>query len=333
MPHSGSQRKPTSGVSRTLHSRSAAPSTTGLESTSEDDKTTVQHFELLHYDWPDLPPIAAMKDAVCRKGISRGISYLLPVDKGSNSINCKYRTDLRAMFQEPYVQDDHQYNDSLISIRSKVHFLTNQGQTRWTPQLTRSVPIKLNTASESVRKTYSRSAPVNGKRSGLGYGLAPRGVYGLPLRTHARKSELDPDLAKLKKEADDIISQTLMESDTGPVIEKGQEVPSDKTFAFQTDSCGSNCPVQTHLFPRVHGNTGNMPVSTLDISQIDDADLSTKQKYEEFRSQLSRRCRVNRVPERYVSPFLHQDRNQDIWTWLHHGETISEFDYFMSKCG
>ena len=58
-----------------------------------------EHFELLEYEWPDLPPIPSMKDAVSRRRVSKGISYLLPVDKGRNSINNRFRTDLRAMFQ------------------------------------------------------------------------------------------------------------------------------------------------------------------------------------------------------------------------------------------
>ena len=55
--------------------------------------------ELLEYEWPDLPPLPTIKDAMTRSRVSHGISYLLPIDKGRNSINNKFRTDLRAMFQ------------------------------------------------------------------------------------------------------------------------------------------------------------------------------------------------------------------------------------------
>lgn len=65
----------------------------------EEEEDDEQPFELLEYEWPDLPPIPSMKDAVSRKRVSQGISYLLPVDKGRNSINNRFRTDLRAMFQ------------------------------------------------------------------------------------------------------------------------------------------------------------------------------------------------------------------------------------------
>ena len=61
-----------------------------------------EQIELLEYEWPDLPPIPSMKDAVSRRRVSQGISYLLPVDKGRNSINNRFRTDLRAMFQVRY---------------------------------------------------------------------------------------------------------------------------------------------------------------------------------------------------------------------------------------
>jgi hypothetical protein len=56
-------------------------------------------IELLEYEWPDLPPLPNIKDAITRNRVSHGISYLLPVDKGRNSINNRFRTDLRAMFQ------------------------------------------------------------------------------------------------------------------------------------------------------------------------------------------------------------------------------------------
>ena len=56
-------------------------------------------IELLEYEWPDLPPLPTIKDAITRNRVSHGISYLLPVDKGRNSINNRFRTDLRAMFQ------------------------------------------------------------------------------------------------------------------------------------------------------------------------------------------------------------------------------------------
>ncbi|KAH9520133.1 hypothetical protein Btru_060080, partial [Bulinus truncatus] len=321
MPYNGSRTKPTSGSQSTKRQRSAVTSVTISKDTlSEDDKTSGHQFELLQYDWPDLPPIPKMKDAICRQTVSRGISYLLPVDMGRNSINCKYRTDLRSMFQEPYVRDDHQYNDVIVGLSSKVHFRINQASARWTPQLARSLPAELNASSESARKSYARSAPVNGSKRGLGYGLAPRSVHDPPLRTHIRKSELSPDMMKLKQEAEAMIKQTVMESDTGPVGEKGQ-VTSDN-LADQIVSSEHNWSVQTNLSCSAQSPSGNLSRKIPDIGQTDPVDSSLAQNYEEFLNTLSGKCRKNRIPDRFVSPYLHEEQNQEIWEWLHHGESI-----------
>jgi hypothetical protein len=61
-----------------------------------------------------------MKDAITREKVSKGISYLLPIDKAKNSIDNKYRTDLRAMFQEPYATDDLGYDDSKIKLSAQL---------------------------------------------------------------------------------------------------------------------------------------------------------------------------------------------------------------------
>nr|KAG5705105.1 hypothetical protein BaRGS_030822 [Batillaria attramentaria] len=129
------------------------------------DVTEEQDIELLEYEWPDLPPLPTIKDAITRNRVSSGISYLLPVDKGRNSINNRFRTDLRAMFQEPYASDDLQYDDNRVKLSAKVHFLSNTGDTKWSRHHLASIPVHLNADSEKMRRLYAHSAPTGGTAS------------------------------------------------------------------------------------------------------------------------------------------------------------------------
>jgi hypothetical protein len=40
-----------------------------------------------------------------------------------------------------------------------------------------------------------------------------------------------------------------------------------------------------------------------------------------------------KMPDTLKSQFLNDEQNQEIWDWLHHGEELSEFEYFLSVCG
>ena len=52
-----------------------------------------------HIDFGDLPPIDQMKQAITRRTVSSGITYLLPCDKTKCSVENIYRNNLRLMFQ------------------------------------------------------------------------------------------------------------------------------------------------------------------------------------------------------------------------------------------
>ncbi|RUS90961.1 hypothetical protein EGW08_001265 [Elysia chlorotica] len=281
--------------------------------TAEDqavpDGEEEEHFELLEYEWPDLPPIPSMKDAVSRSRVSRGISYLLPVDKGRNSINNRFRTDLRAMFQEPYASDDLQYDDNRVKLSAKVHFLSNSADTRWTPQLLRTIPTQLNADSDAVRKLYVHSAPSGGRgRVGIDPGkLRKRSNLYLPVK--ASKAQVSPEIVKLREEAAAIIKQGLSyDEDMNPESTSNQRratLTVTKTLAPSGTQPGffpSNVRAQQHSF-------------------------ST---YDELRSAQAPRPVI---PKEIESPFLTADLNQSIWEWLHYGESMSEFDYFLSVCG
>lgn len=107
-------------TSPTGHLRSRSHMSSRGASRGEESQMGDYQIELLEYEWPDLPPIPNMKDAIARNRVSNGISYLLPVDKGRNSINNRFRTDLRAMFQEPYASDTMNYDDTKVKLSAKV---------------------------------------------------------------------------------------------------------------------------------------------------------------------------------------------------------------------
>ncbi|GFS02410.1 hypothetical protein ElyMa_001122600 [Elysia marginata] len=334
--------------------------------TAEDqavpDDEEEEHFELLEYEWPDLPPIPSMKDAVSRSRVSKGISYLLPVDKGRNSINNRFRTDLRAMFQEPYASDDLQYDDNRVKLSAKVHFLSNSADTRWTPQLLRAIPTQLNADSDAVRKLYVHSAPSGGRgRVGIDPGkLRKRSNLYLPVK--ASKAQVSPEIVKLREEATAIIKQGLSyDEDGNPELNTTHSKPvlnGTKTLA--------SGDVQSGPFPSLNqqtsgilagnrnwsdpmnsstDNTGPGLLSTFGGGGLQDSlgtsalnaklqNMRAQQRsfstYSELRSAQAPKPVI---PKEIESPFLSPDLNQSIWEWLHYGESVSEFDYFLSVCG
>ena len=75
---------------------------------------------------PDLPPLGCITDAICRQRVTSGVSYLLPVDKTSNSVDSVYRTNLRMMFKTPYASEDvTRFDESRLQRSAKFHFRTN----------------------------------------------------------------------------------------------------------------------------------------------------------------------------------------------------------------
>lgn len=106
--------------------------------------------------------------------------------------------------QEPYASDDLQYDDNRVTLSSKVHFLSNTGDTKWTRQHLHSIPVSLNADSEKMRRLYARSAPTGGtasRRMGIDpHKLRTRSNLYLPL-----KASVPPELVKLRKEVEEII--------------------------------------------------------------------------------------------------------------------------------
>lgn len=296
-------------------------------------------IELLEYEWPDLPPIPSIKDAITRSRVSYGISYLLPVDKGRNSINNCFRTDLRAMFQEPYASDDLQYDDNRVKLSAKVHFLSNTGDTKWTRQHLSSIPVHLNARSEQTRRLYSHSAPSAGtasRRMGIDpHKLRKRSNLFLPI-----KAAVPPELIRLRKEVEAIVKSvceddedfdeeqlkqtqmTLEESGAYPAAEMSVEHARD--VASRRDSVA--CTTKKELSAPAYRGAAELAAKLQSIHVTPER----FQSYEDFK-----KCKPPKatIPECVKSEYLTDDQNQQIWEWLHYGEEINEFEFFLSVCG
>ena len=305
------------------HNRSfsAASSRKRQDTPQNAEQGTEPHIELLEYEWPDLPPIIDLKDAVCRKRVSQGIKYLLPVDKGKNSIDSKFRTDLRAMFQEPYVTEGSNYDDNRITRSAKIHFRTNVVDTRWTRQHLNKVPVNLNSESENVRKLYAHSAPAGGRsRSTMSTEkLKTRSSLFLPIKARAH-----PEAQKLRKEVEDIIKSVQEDNDEydadkddNPVSQVTHPSDKDDVKNKRKSIAGFRASVCDDIFGDVQ------PEVTKHTAEMFDS-------YEQLKSTKPPKPTI---PKEFKSKYLSDERNQEIWEWLHYGETITDFEFFLSVCG
>jgi len=282
------------------------------------------HIELLEYEWPDLPPIVNMKDAVCRKRVSQGINYLLPIDKGKNSIDSKFRTDLRAMFQEPYSTEGTCYDESRVSKSTKVHFRTNVADNQWTKQHLLNIPVRLNSDSEKARKVYAQSAPARGRSCAAANveNLKTRSSLFLPIKARAH-----PEAQKLRREVEDILKSVQEDNDEYSGNKKEITVTSPRYEKSEHSKASS--PVKRKSI---------IGFRACDIEEID-VEPDPKEKkftadefktYDELRDAKPPKLLI---PEQFQSEFLSNEKNQNIWDWLHYGESISDFEYFISVCG
>ncbi|XP_060076942.1 uncharacterized protein LOC132556548 [Ylistrum balloti] len=273
------------------------------------------HVELLEYEWPDLPPLPRLKDAITRQKVSKGISYLLPVDKGKNSINNRYRTDLRAMFQEPYANDDCGYDDNKVKLSAQIHFDTNTVNTKWSKRHFDSIPIKLNSESEKAKRVYVRSAPARGGRqSGVDTDkMRTRSSLFLPM-----KKEEHPEAAKLREEVKVILQsvRTETESDTDSV--EGTNYQRRRSEVLR---------------PRRSTITYRDGVATSGLNSKQPRVVLTAENYKSYEDLKRTKTPKKTIPELFQSKFLSLDENQHIWEWLHHGEEMTDFQFFLSVCG
>ncbi|XP_052773214.1 uncharacterized protein LOC128212034 [Mya arenaria] len=324
--------KPPSGSYRSA-------SASGSRKTEPETSTTPNegdyNIELLEYEWPDLPPIIDMKDAVCRKRVSQGINYILPVDKSNNSINNKFRTDLRAMFQEPYATEGTTYDDNRIIQSAKVHFTTNAVDTRWTTEQMISVPVCLNSESENARKMYAHSAPAGGRsRSTMDpEKVQPRSGLFLPIKTSAH-----PEGQKIRRKMERISIPYMVdqEIDTDRGTSKKETVSKvGKDNVGKTKGRSEASGKDKNAQPRRSVTKFRASVSEQSSPLVPEK-RAVKFSAEDFNSydQLrNAKPPKNWIPDMFKSEHLSKEKNQSIWDWLHYGESITDFEYFLSVCG
>ncbi|KAK3094387.1 hypothetical protein FSP39_001076 [Pinctada imbricata] len=289
------------------------------ERTHGEDGEEEYHVELLEYEWPDLPPLPHFKDAITRKTVSKGISYLLPVDKGKNSINSQYRTDLRAMFQEPYSDENLLgFDEGKVKLSAKVHFDTNSADLKWSKKHLTSIPFSLNSESENVRRLYARSAPAGGSR-GTGFSvdkMRTRSSLYLPMKTKAH-----PEALKLRKEVEEIVKSV-------------QVVETDYDDNLYTDKMEEETveTANTGKSFKNRGSIGNVSVTSSHYAKPGRLKL-TAEKFSTYDQLRTAKPPKPTIPDVLKSRFLTPVKNQEIWEWLHYGEEMTEFEYFLSVCG
>ncbi|KAI0241719.1 hypothetical protein LSAT2_020169 [Lamellibrachia satsuma] len=283
--------------------------------------------ESADYEWPDLPPISEIKNAICRQRVSKGLSYLLPVDKTKNSIEGVYRTDLRVTFKGPYRNDDdgHRFNDSRLRASMKHHFRTNTSVTYFRPESVPAIGRRVNSESERALAEYAKSAPrtgISGRRT-LGHydNMRRRSQLYLPPHIH-----VPPEVIKLRQEADKIVKSVLeKESPSGDATQPDGLSRRRKMQQQRALSRGHVLFAETDATP---GDTNREPVVIDNVKLIRKA--SRFKDYEELKRQKIDPKR--KTPATVQSQYLSSEKNDDVWNWLHCGLPTNEFNYFLEVC-
>lgn len=312
--HSAGTSRSSAGTARSTSTRTITPN-------------DGHHIELLEYEWPDLPPIVRMKDAITTRRVSSGISYLLPVDKGMNSINHKYRTDLRSMFQEPYATEYPYFDENLVKLSANIHFSTNQPGNKWTKKHMEGIPKVLNSDSENARKLYARSAPSSGNRgTATDVNYKTRSSLYLPIKAKAA-----PESEKIRKEIEHII-QSAEEDAEDYDTEKykdGTDAIEQKVEQMMAEERDNNKSFRrvSYRMSLTGDGLGGL------LGHYNPTLKLTAEQFETYDELVSTKPPTPVIPDRFCSRYLSQKKNQCIWDWLHYGEGMSDFDFFLSVCG
>jgi hypothetical protein len=315
-----------------------------LDSTTIGGKTfTTATFDTYkdssaYYDWPDLPPIEKIKEGIVRSRVSKGISYLLPVEKSKNSIETNYQTDLRAMFTEPYTFEKQNYDEARTIASARHHHAPNTAMSADRRAISRIMSpgfekdIKLNADSEKVRRLYSHSAPARPRTKTQDHkNLKQRSNLFIPLN-----AKVPPELLKLKEEAEKIL-QSVQEKDEAEEESKQNETKdeakqdrsvrkSTTDFSFFSDPFS-----QDASFMMFEGGSGERSQASRQhqfVRSTERAGIKTFKDFEKIKGPVK-----PKFPVELRSPYLNDAKNDQIWDWLVEGEKINEFEYFLSVCG
>lgn len=301
-----STRPTSTPVSRKSHNGSSA-------------KIAHQLPEMLEFEWPDLPPIDLIKDALTRNTVSRGIMYILPVDKSKASVENKYRTDLRAQFQEPYVDATRNFRESELVQSTKLHFrhgVSTQRAARWEGD----APVDINADSEKCRQLYLRSAPSGERLKSPGFleQGKRRSHLILPIKT-----PIPPEAVRMRKEAEKIL-QSVRDEEADYAISDGMKKADD------TSKHKSSRENQRDVDRKRVEEIIKLKVAQRRSLEKHEEDTKVFTSYSDIKGAKAPKPLV---PATVRSDFLTLEQNQEIWNWLHHGEQLSDFEYFLSVCG
>jgi len=243
--------------------------------------------------------------------------------------------------EEPYASDDLQYDDNRVKLSAKVHFQSNTADTKWTRDHLRTIPTHLNADSEGARKLYVHSAPAGGassRRMGIDPNkLRKRSNLFLPVKVS--KTQVSPEIIKLRQEAAEIIKQGLayQEGEDSPCETGGTATDSVKrreSAAHVTSRQRHDSSQQTTRKQSTAGLADSYGTSTLQRKlQSLESLAEDKQLFHDYETLKATPPPKAVIPEVMRSTFMSAEDNQRIWDWMHQGEAMSDFDYFLAVCG
>ncbi|ELT94492.1 hypothetical protein CAPTEDRAFT_207636 [Capitella teleta] len=281
-------------------------------------------------DWVNLPPIRQIKNAIARQRVSEGISYVLPIHKTKCSVEGVYHTNLRVMFQEPYLNEDpRSYNEDKVGCNLKNHFVTNRLSSRGSAPLQRT-EIKLNADSEKVRENFNQTMPSTGNRRG---DVKQRSGLFLPI--HAK---ISPEAERLKEEVKEILKsvQTERGEEEVPVEEELRSNPQLKHVRNEGQQ-SQNASERSRKLSR-KPSTVRIPNQTQASQEQKDRDNDAEMMKKTVMFNSYEALKTAELPDRYeapvalIPPYMSETKANEIWQWLHNGEKPNEFSHFLSVC-
>lgn len=268
---------------------------------------------LAEYELPQLPPVREITGAIARQRISKGISYLLPMDAPKNSIENVYSTNLRLVFKEPYLSDNGAYNENSLRASAKTHFRTRVGPPKKPGHKVDDPVCKLDT-SEYLSKIQRSNARLRLSRK-----LKSR----LYLKDETAAEELG--IHKPSQHATVEVVNDLANATTALDI-KGEVHPLTSRDTRSAKGLVPLEPMESKQGP----STPVIPISA-NVTQVDsNSNLNQVLSYEDINLMQEREPR--KIPEDLKSPYLEEEKSKDIWLWLHDGKPQTGLDYLLEVC-
>jgi hypothetical protein len=205
-------------------------------------------------------------------------------------------------------------------LSAHVHFDTNAVDTKWSKALLSKIPVEINSDSDKFRKLYARSAPVGRSRT---MGLDTDKIRTRSCRYLPMKTVHHPEAMELRKEVERIIRGVYSDND-----ESDDEAIKDVDESHLRNRRFSLFPRKTSSY-RQRFDTETDSFRSMKSHRL----KLTAEKFQSY-DQL-KQCKPPKliIPEMFCCKYITNERAQEIWDWLHYGEEMSEFEYFLSVCG